>query len=769
MRNILSRIFNRRIMLFALHYVAACYAFSLVLYLLERYFNLFHKDMIGWVMLGLLIVLARVREYKLPPARMTFLILASLIALRYTFWRTFSTLVYTDLPSMIGTIVLYAAEMYLVGTHFLGIFVGLWPLERDAAPPEDTGHLPTVDVFIPTYNEPLEMVKLTATAAAQIDYPADKLKIYILDDGATAAKRQGPGAGEAERRRAGMSALAADLGISYIAREKNEHAKAGNVNYALGLTGGDLVLLLDSDHVPTRDILSNTVGFFQRDPRLGLVQTPHFMGNPSIIEKNIGSFSNSPRENDMFFNMIHRSLDLWNASYFCGSAAILRRSALEEIGGFATTSITEDVQTSMLLHQRGYNSVYFRKPMVCGLQPNTFTAYVIQRMRWAQGMVQIFMLNNPLTRKGLDLFQKLCYLNACYFWFFSFSRLVMYFGPILFLTFGLKIYHASSAQVLSYTLPHVIAIFVVMYFFYGNTRRLFFSEVYESAQMMFMAPAVLSTLLNPRRPVFKITPKEMGVEKDELNLTGAMPFFVVVLANAAALPFAVYKWIYFPAYRDVILIGNFWCLYNMFIAIMTLGAFFERRESRRNTRFSIHGKAALRLPGSGVSAEAALVDGSLHGLGLSLETELSGGAGRAEGVLVGERAEVTVSDSAGKKYVFSGSIVNTVLRRGRRLCGVEFDHTERSYADAVSFLYGDSSRWTEMLRTRSTGEMFNVSSDVYYFLKRGLHGMLVCLVAALRWGLERSGSLLGISAAGIRRRLAPGWKIYRWKNAREVI
>ena len=195
--------------------------------------------------------------------------------------------------------------------------------------------------------------------------------------------------------------MAAALGIGYLTRETNQQAKAGNINHALQYTDGDLVLVLDCDHVPTRDILQNTVGQFLADPKLFLVQTPHFFINPTPVEKNLEGRAIPSGESDMFYRRIHPALNFWNASYFCGSAALLRRKYLMEVGGICGTTITEDAETAFQLHSRGYNSVYVNNPMVCGLSPESYDDYVTQRSRWAQGMVQLVMLNNPLTTKGL--------------------------------------------------------------------------------------------------------------------------------------------------------------------------------------------------------------------------------------------------------------------------------------------------------------------------------------------------------------------------------
>ncbi len=143
-----------------------------------------------------------------------------------------------------------------------------------------------------------------------------------------------------------------------------------------------------------------------------LVQTPHFFINPDPIEKNLQTFTQMPSENEMFYRVIQRGLDYWNAAFFCGSAAVLRRKYIMEIGGISGDTITEDAETALTMHARGYNSAYIAKPMISGLQPETLGGFIGQRVRWAQGMLQIFLLKNPLVLPGLTLPQRLCYFSS---------------------------------------------------------------------------------------------------------------------------------------------------------------------------------------------------------------------------------------------------------------------------------------------------------------------------------------------------------------------
>src|SRR4029079_5441858 len=140
---------------------------------------------------------------------------------------------------------------------------------------------------------------------------------------------------------------AATVGVAYLARADHAHAKAGNINHALAHTTAEHVAIFDSDHVPTRTFLEMTLGWFRRDPRLGLVQTPHHFYSPDPFERNLGHFRRIPNESELFHRLIQDGNDLWNASFFCGSCAVMRRAALDAIGGIAVETVTEDAHTAL--------------------------------------------------------------------------------------------------------------------------------------------------------------------------------------------------------------------------------------------------------------------------------------------------------------------------------------------------------------------------------------------------------------------------------------
>jgi len=686
------------------------------------YFDTSKQTYLGWACFIAIFLMYKVKKSRQQPWRLILLILAAFLSLRYIQWRTFDTLQYTGPLDFIGMALLYLAEVYGLIIYFMGMFVNLWPMKSKHIPlPADKDKLPTVDVFIPTYNEYDDIVRITATAATQIDYPKEKLRIYILDDGSTQAKRNHPEEGMAAwERHYRLKQMAADLGINYLTRETNQQAKAGNINHALQYTDGEVLLILDCDHVPTKDILQNTVGHFIADPKLFLVQTPHFFINPTPVEKNLERMANPSAESDMFYRRIHPALNFWNASYFCGSAALLRRKFLMEVGGICGTTITEDAETAFQLHARGYNSIYIDKPMVCGLSPESYDDYVIQRSRWAQGMVQLIMLNNPLKTKGLSLPQKIAYLNSSFFWLFGFPRFIYFISPALYLILGWNVYHASWMQILAFTLPYVMSIYLVMDYFYAGTRQPFFSEIYESVQSLFLIPAVLSVLINPWKPSFKVTPKGLTNDKKYLSPLAA-PFFLVISINIVAVILAGIKWFSEPLLREVIMVTVVWCFYNLYLSVVSLGAFWEQKQTRKFYRINASGTVTAHFPRIGATYTGVVRDVSLTGIGFEIKLPFFP---RDQDHVVLE-----VKDSYGRTYRFENKLQRAVSRNGKYFCGSEFIAGTVSYADVVSYVFGDSARWQENwnLKSASSGTYLML----WHFVKTGVAGFLGGIVPML--------------------------------------
>jgi cellulose synthase (UDP-forming) len=466
---------------------------------------------------------------------------------------------------------------------------------------------------VPTYNEDAALLANTLAAARSMDYPADKVTVWLLDDGGTLQKRNSPNIVDAQAaalRHVQLQQLCEELGVKYVTRDKNVHAKAGNMNSAMKVSTGELIAVFDADHAPARDFLLETVGYFDDDPRLFLAQTPHFFLNPDPIERNLRTFDHMPSENEMFYGIIQRGLDKWNAAFFCGSAAVLRRKALEETDGFSGVSITEDCETAIALHAKGWNSIYVDKPLIAGLQPATFASFIGQRSRWAQGMMQILRFRFPLLKRGLSFPQRLCYMSSTLFWLFPFPRTIFLFAPLFYLFFNLEIFTSSGGEFLAYSLAYMVVNMMMQNYLYGSFRWPWISELYEYVQTVHLLPAVISVILNPRKPTFKVTAKDESIAVARLSEI-SRPFFVIFGVLLVAFGMAIYRLYAEPYKADVTLVVAGWTLLNLIMAGCALGVVSERGERSSSRRVRVNRRCEFGVEDRWYPA--SIEDVSVHG------------------------------------------------------------------------------------------------------------------------------------------------------------
>ncbi|TCL68157.1 UDP-forming cellulose synthase catalytic subunit [Rhizobium sp. BK251] len=546
--------------------------------------------------------------------RLIALAFGTAIVMRYVYWRTTSTLPPLNQPeNFIPGFLLYLAEIYSVMMLALSLFVVATPLPSRPSRAATKGKFPHVDVFVPSYNEETELLANTLSAAKAMDYPIDKLDVWLLDDGGTTQKRTSSKVLEAQAatiRHHELQQLCSDLGVHYLTRDRNEHAKAGNLNNGLRNSKGELIAVFDADHAPAHDFLIETVGYFEDDAKLALVQTPHFFLNPDPVERNLRTFEKMPSENEMFYGIIQRGLDKWNAAFFCGSAAVLRRRALDDTAGFSGVSITEDCETALALHGRGWNSVYVDKPLIAGLQPATFASFISQRSRWAQGMMQILRFRFPLLKRGLTIPQRLCYMSSALFWLFPFPRMMFLLAPLFYLFFDLEIFTASGGEFLAYTFAYMLVNLMMQNYLYGSFRWPWISELYEYVQTVHLLPAVVSAIVNPRKLSFRVTAKDESISVSRLSEI-SRPFFVIFAVQLAAVAMTIYK-IYAEPYKaDVTLVVGAWNIINLVLAGCALGVVSERSERTASRRVKVNRRCEFGV--NGRWSPASIEDVSVHG------------------------------------------------------------------------------------------------------------------------------------------------------------
>lgn len=628
--------------------------------------------------------------------RVLTIILGLALTFRYLIWRGIYTLTAPDWISLVAVWLLFLAEIYAGITHILGCIINAYPLRRPLRSIEKMNRdtLPSVDVMVPTYNEAEDLLEITLRAALMMDYPSNKLKVHLLDDGSTEQKLADSDPAKrkiAVDRKESLTNLADRLGVTYHTRAKNEFAKAGNLNSAFENTHGDLVVVLDADHVPTSDFLSRTVPWMVSNEKVFLVQTPHFMANPDPVERNyFNSFSKMPSENDMFYGTVQKGLDYWNSSFFCGSAAVLRRKHLELVGGISGESITEDAETALDLHKMGYQSVYVDHTMVSGLAPETFEAFIQQRMRWAQGMTQILLLKKPFMAEGLSWFQRVGYMSSILFWLFPFARVIFLMMPLAYLVFGLQVYHASLIEVIAFTIPHVIATYSVSTMLFGRTRWPLVSELYEILQCIFTLNAIIKVMRKPRSPAFVVTPKGKSLDESFISPMSKVFYVLLVLITLASIS-GIDKFINEPLTRKLTVIVLIWNTFNLLLILSAIGVLLERKQ--------IRGQARLPATDS-VSLEGD--DGKTWTIDL-LDLSVSGVKARIRGNAPYLSSQLTLLawSEAMKKNV---ALPCELLQYDSKSASVRlhfYANTENEKNELIAYTLCNSGRWQSFKRRRT--------------------------------------------------------------------
>jgi cellulose synthase (UDP-forming) len=543
-------------------------------------------------LLTLLMAIALARSSDSYLITLSLLMMSIFCTVRYGYWRVTQTVYYFQDPAThwgaldaFFIFSLLAAEGYAFMVLLLGYFQTIWPLRRAPVElPDDEAEWPHVDVLIPTRNEALNVVRYTALGALNMDWPADKLHVYILDDG----------------DRAEFAQFAFEAGVGYRSRTDNRHAKAGNINAALPTMDSAYVAIFDSDHVPTRSFLQMTVGWMLRDPKLAMLQTPHHFYSPDPFERNLDQFRVIPNEGELFYGIVQDGNDFWNSTFFCGSCAVLRREALDEIGGIAVETVTEDAHTSLRMQMKGWGTAYINIPQAAGLATERLSAHVGQRIRWARGMIQILRRENPLFAPGLKFAQRLCYFNAMCHFLYAIPRLIFLTAPLVFLLLNHSIIPGYWAAILAYALPHLVLANVTNSRIQGEHRHSFWNEIYETILAPYILLPTMMAMINPAFGRFNVTAKGGVVKRTYFDARIAQPFLVMLVMNFVGLAVAIPRFfIWDRDMRGTVIMNALWCLFNVVI----LGVCTAVSREMKQVRTSVRIKAAFPVLARTVEGE----------------------------------------------------------------------------------------------------------------------------------------------------------------------
>ncbi|WP_442949311.1 UDP-forming cellulose synthase catalytic subunit [Nostoc sp.] len=642
------------------------------------------------VLLGQLVIHAEFQEDspEISQYYHLFLVWLSIVTtLRYLFYRTSYTLNFDGWLNSIACTLLFLAELYAILTLVLAYFQTLKIQERQ---PVNLTNIPQqewfkVDIYIPTYNEDVEIVRKTAVAALACDYAADKKKVYVLDDGRPEKyKENDPRREQFSARRELLRQMCQELGCIHMTRDSNDHAKAGNINTAFEKTDGDLVLILDCDHIPSRQILLHTMGFFF-DPKVSFVQTPHWFYNPDPFERNLVTKGRIPAGNELFYKVLQKGNDFWNAAFFCGSAALIRKSHALEVGGIAVETVTEDCHTALRLHSLGYKSVYYDKIMVAGLAPETFSSYVGQQVRWARGMAQILRLENPVFNRKLNLTfaQRICYFSATSHFLYGYPRLTYAIAPPLFLLFGVNSVQGLGLETLAYALPHILLSLFTNYIIYKNVRFSFWNEIFEFAMAFQAGWVTMLALFNPKLGSFNVTDKGTSISKrifDWESMRGLLVVTGFVVSSLLAVPY----WLLLrPEDWQAVLVNTMWSIFNLVLLSAALLVGFEQPQIR--TAHRLQRRLPILITSNGQTIMGKTVNISETGALISLETWPN----LLDEVEVEVMGDYTASASLTAQIVRVSPINDT-----QTLLGVDFVKLNSAQRDALTLvLYSDVREW----------------------------------------------------------------------------
>ncbi|ACK67148.1 Cellulose synthase (UDP-forming) [Rippkaea orientalis PCC 8801] len=522
----------------------------------------YRQFLIG-IFVALVGIILAITQTVPKPTRWTKAIIAGILialAVRYLFWRILATLNLSNALTGILALTLLFLEIPFVLAGLPQLF---WVSNTRNYSKQADGYeiavkqgkyRPTVDIFIPTYNEPESIVRRTIIGCQAIDY--EPKTIYLLDDG----------------QRSPIESLAQELGCNYITRSDRRHYKAGNLNNALQYTQGDLIAVFDADFVPTRNFLLRTVGFFQQ-PDIGIVQSHQNYYNPDAIVRNLGLAQYLTSNREGFSRYVQPTLDSVGATVCDGSAFVVRRRDLDKIGGFVTESLCEDYFTGILLDSHHQKVIYLDENLSAGLAAESLNDYVGQYQRWLMGSLQAFFIKtNPLTLSGLTLRQRMAHLMSLVYWLTGFPRLLILLVPIICgLASIFPIIITPDDWLYFLFLPHLLLLFS-MHWLSDRSTSMLLSEIYTIIHAIPFSLTAVQVFLRPFSRAFQVTPKGFLSDGFRVNAWLTIPLGLLWLGNGGMLVNFLWQRIYNPqglpaGFADIwggtggILV--FWWVYNL--------------------------------------------------------------------------------------------------------------------------------------------------------------------------------------------------------------
>lgn len=443
--------------------------------------------------------------------------------------------------------------------------------------------LPKVDVFIPTYNEDRTILEKTIVGALALDWP--DLTIWVLDDG----------------KRDWLQDLCRGMGVRYLRRSDNRHAKAGNLNNALRASrasAGEFILMLDADFVARHDFLYRTIGLFD-DPKVGIVQTPQNFYNPDPVQHNLLANRSVTDEQRFFFDVVQPAKDAWDLAYCCGTSAVVRRSCVEQLGGFPTDTVTEDLLLTYTLLDRGYVTRYLDERLSLGLSPEGIKEYLTQRGRWCTGTLQqLYNRAGPFSRNNLTMLQRVSLLNIMLHWIVTYPfMLLILLAPNLYWYFGWALVPASVGQFALWFLPAWAASYFLLRTVCRSRPLPLISDCQTVTGCFTFTPIVLATLLKPFGHKFKVTAKGGDRSRKVVQWGLLWKIGAVWLVTVVGLIVGAVHGVRDGADSIATSLNLVWSAYNLVILAIAALVTIEQPRRRSEERFPLAEPAELSISG----------------------------------------------------------------------------------------------------------------------------------------------------------------------------
>ena len=536
--------------------------------------------------------------------RFLLIVVNTIISLIYIIWRITVIPTNNGILSFILGIILYLAELLglIAFFNFQYIFAKKYKLKLKTLDNFRSGNIPNVDVLICTYNEPLSLLEKTIAASTNLKYPKHKLKIYVCDDG----------------DRKNLKRLCDRYNVNYITRDNNEGAKAGNINNALKYINGDLFAVLDADMIPREEFLEKTVGYFS-DENMAFVQTPQVYYNQDMYQYNLKK--KIPNEQDFFMRDIQESRASRGAVLHVGTNAVFRKKYIDEIGGYPTCSITEDMAIGMLLQEKGYLSTFVNEELVLGLSATTFTELVKQRDRWCRGNLQVLKHFNPLFSKGLTFSQKVAYFDGVVYWFSNLQKIIYIYCPIIYLITSTLIIDTSVVQLLTVYIPFLFGQSLIFKAFSPKTRSIAWAHYYDTAMAPHLCLSIIKELLSLKIN-FNVTSKEILLDKKSFQLKIVLPHIIIITLTIIGWIISTILVLNNNMNTSAYVINMSWSIFNFLGAFICIKVAYQKPIFRGSERIVIDEDIYIQLSDKLDNlSKGKLLDISGTGAGILLESD----------------------------------------------------------------------------------------------------------------------------------------------------